>query len=177
MTNHNFLVVGKIVNTQGIKGEVRVIANTDFPENRFRQNNRLYVDFKGQQVAVTIEKVRQQKNFQILKFKEYQDINAVEVFKGCNLLIAAEDRPKDELAEDEFYYHDIIGLTVIDQETAAVYGTVKEIMDLGPNDVWVIGTPDYKEILMPYLKSVVQRIDLTEKKAYVLVPEGLIDED
>lgn len=177
MTKKNFLVVGKIVNTQGIKGEVRVIANTDFPENRFRKTALLYIQTKTTEVPVVIEKARQHKNFQILKFENLDDINAVECYKGATLLIDAADRPEDELAEDEFYYKDIIGLSVVEAETKITYGTVKEIMSLGPNDVWVIQTPAHKEILMPYLKSVVQKVDLEAKTAYVEMPEGLIDED
>lgn len=177
MSEKNFLVVGKIVNTQGIKGEVRVIASTDFPENRFRKAALLYIKTKTSEVPVVVEKVRQHKNFQILKFKDLDDINAVELYKGATLLIDAADRPTDELAEDEFYYKDIIGLSIVEQATNEIYGTVKEIMSLGPNDVWVIQTPTHEEILMPYLKSVVQKVDLQAKIAYVEMPEGLIDEN
>lgn len=177
MTAQKYVRVGQIVNTQGIKGELRVLASTDFPQERFKVGSELYIDTKTAKKPVTIEKSRQHKNFQILKFLDLDNINDVELFKGQHLYVATANRPENELDADEYYYQDIIGLTVVETQTNAVYGTVTDILALGPNDVWRIDSPQHGEILMPYLKTIVDRIDLTEKKAYVTLPEGLIDEN
>lgn len=164
--------VGKIVNTHGIRGELKVLPVTDFPEQRFAAGSQLVIEGK-QQTPVTVQAARKQKNLYLLKLKEYDNINDVERFKGLDLGVAEAD--VQALEAGEYYYHDIIGLTVIDQ-TGATLGQVSEILSPGANDVWVIPRPGKPDVLLPFLKSVVQSIDLAAKVAHVEVPEGLIDD-
>ncbi|KRN29625.1 16S rRNA processing protein RimM [Lactobacillus selangorensis] len=171
-----FYRVGRIVNTQGLKGELRILATTDFPDARFQAGQRLYIQTKQGPVAVTVKSHRKHKNFELLTFEGYDDINAVEQFKGDDLEVAAADRGTD-LSADEYYYNDIIGLTVKDVQTGNPIGTVTDIMDLGPNDVWVVERDGKSDLLLPYLKSVVLKVDLQDKTATVDVPAGLDDED
>ncbi|WP_203623753.1 MULTISPECIES: ribosome maturation factor RimM [unclassified Lacticaseibacillus] len=164
--------VGKIVNTHGIKGELKVMPVTDFPEQRFAPGSQLVIEAKTP-LTVTVAGARKQKAMYLLKLKEFDDINDVERFKGLALGVA--DADVQDLSEGEYYYHDIIGLTVIDQ-TGATLGQVSEILSPGANDVWVIPRPGKPDVLLPFLKSVVLRIDLDAKVAHVDVPEGLIDD-
>ncbi|MFD1440163.1 ribosome maturation factor RimM [Lacticaseibacillus hegangensis] len=164
--------VGKIVNTHGIKGELKVMPVTDFPEQRFAPGSQLVIEGKTP-LTVTVAGARKQKAMYLLKLKEFDDINDVERFKGLALGVA--DADVQDLSEGEYYYHDIIGLTVIDQ-TGASLGQVSEILSPGANDVWVIPRPGKPDVLLPFLKSVVLRIDLDAKVAHVDVPEGLIDD-
>ena len=108
----NYFNVGKIVNTQGLQGELRVLSVTDFSEERFKKGSKLSIfDDKNQFVMeVEIASHRKQKNFDIVKFKGLYHINDVEKYKGCSLKVAEEDLA--DLEEDEFYYHEIIGLDV-----------------------------------------------------------------
>ncbi|GAF41234.1 rimM protein [Agrilactobacillus composti DSM 18527 = JCM 14202] len=177
MTEQKYYKVGKIVNTQGIKGEVRVMAETDFSDRRFAIGAKLYIDAKTEKIPVQIVSVRKQKNLWIVKFDAFSDINAVELYKGADLLVANDDRAADELNDDEYYYHDIIGLNIIDATTTEVYGPVKEILALGPNDVWVVDSPKYGEILIPFLKAIFKKIDIQAGTALVELPEGLIREN
>ncbi|MCD2256240.1 ribosome maturation factor RimM [Agrilactobacillus fermenti] len=172
-----YFKVGKIVNTQGIKGEVKIVSHTDFPETRFQPGAELAILFQKQYLPVTIEKSRIQKGLPIVKFTEFNDINAVEKFKGSELYIAAEKRPADELASGEFYYHQIIGAQVIDAQTKEVYGPITEILSPGANDVWVVNSAKYGEILIPYIKSVILKVDVTQQQIWVDLPEGLIDRE
>ncbi|WP_208422149.1 ribosome maturation factor RimM [Latilactobacillus fragifolii] len=168
--------VGKIVNTHGIRGEVRVIATTDFTESRFKKGVQLAVEMPNGLIDVKVAAMRQHKQFYLLQFEGMGNINDVEQFKGHNLKIAASQR-EDDLEEDEFYYGDIIGLEVIEEVDGTRYGKVSEIIDPGPNDVWVIKRRGRSDLLLPFLKTIVKKIDIEAGKAYVEVPEGLIDNE
>jgi 16S rRNA processing protein RimM len=171
----DYLNVGKIVNTQGLKGEVRVISQTDFPELRYKKGAvlTLFQD-KKEPVALTIKSHRKHKNFDIVSFEDHPSINDVERYRDGILKVAKENLT--ELPEDEFYYHEIIGLTVLD-ENGQELGKIKEILSPGANDVWVVQRPKKKDALLPYIDSVVKSIDLEKGQVLVEIPEGLIDDE
>ncbi|ADM37698.1 ribosome maturation factor RimM [Bacillus spizizenii ATCC 6633 = JCM 2499] len=167
--------VGKIVNTHGIKGEVRVISKTDFAEERYKPGNTLYLfmDGSNEPVEVTVNTHRLHKQFHLLQFKERQSLNEVEKLKNAIIKVPEEDL--GELNEGEFYFHEIIGCEVF-TEDGELIGKVKEILTPGANDVWVIGRKGKKDALIPYIESVVKYIDVSEKKIEIELMEGLIDE-
>ncbi|MGQ9007358.1 ribosome maturation factor RimM [Bacillus stercoris] len=167
--------VGKIVNTHGIKGEVRVISKTDFAEERYKPGNTLYLfmDGRNEPVEVTVNTHRLHKQFHLLQFKERQSLNEVEELKNAIIKVPEEDL--GELNEGEFYFHEIIGCEVFTEEGELI-GKVKEILTPGANDVWVIGRKGKKDALIPYIESVVKHIDVSEKKIEIELMEGLIDE-
>lgn len=167
--------VGKIVNTHGIKGEVRVISKTDFAEERYKPGNTLYLfmDGSNEPVEVTVNTHRLHKQFHLLQFKERQSLNEVEKLK--NAIIKVPEEELGELNEGEFYFHEIIGCEVFTEEGELI-GKVKEILTPGANDVWVIGRKGKKDALIPYIESVVKHIDVREKKIEIELMEGLIDE-
>lgn len=164
--------VGKIVNTHGIKGEVRVIAMTDFIEDRFRPGRRLYIFLEGTNspIEVVIKTSRPHKQFQVISFEGYPTINEVEKFKGGLLKIKDEDR--GPLAEGEYYYDEIIGLEVWTEEGEQL-GIVKEIFQTGANDVWVVKRENKPDLLLPYIGDCVKQVDLEQKKIIVHLLEGL----
>ncbi len=164
--------VGNIVNTHGIKGELRVVATTDFPEQRFASGARLVIDTTPN-TNVTVASSRKHKGFVLVTLEGYDNINMVEAFKGHTLNVTEAEQ--QALAEGEYYYRDIIGLHVIDQHDSEL-GVVSEILSPGANDVWVIPRRGQSDILLPFLKSVVLSIDVANKVAHVEVPEGLIDD-
>lgn len=119
-----FYNVGTIVNTQGLQGEVRVISVTDFAEERFAKTQFWLFWQKGNYVQdLKVKSSRKQKNFYIVKFDGFYHINDVEAFK-IHFKIA-EDKLKD-LDEGEFYYHEIIGLDVYENDQ--LIGQVSEIL-------------------------------------------------
>lgn len=170
------LKIGKIVNTFGIKGQVKIIADTDFPEERFATGNQLAI-LKDNQVFqnVTVKAAQLHKGTYIISFEEYTNINQVEAFKG--LWLAIDKSQQEELPEDEFYHHQIIGLTVVTMEGLEL-GKVKEILSLGSNDVWVIKRKQagLKDALIPYINDVVKQVDLANNMATIELMEGLIDD-
>ncbi len=173
----NYVKVGKIVNTQGLKGEVRVISETDFPDERFKVGSQLTIEMpKGELIDVTVKSHRLHKQFHLLSFENHPSINDVEKYKTALLKIREDAVSEDELLEDEFYYRDIIGLTVVTEENETV-GKVKEIFETGANDVWVIQTPGKKDWYLPYIDDVVKEIDLENGEVHIHLMEGLMDEN
>lgn len=164
--------VGKIVNTQGIKGEIRVISSTDFPEERFRKGNILYIEVAPNDLfEVKVASHRLHKNFHLLTFVGLDNINDVEKYKGKMLRINEEQL--SELDEGEFYYHEIIDCEVFTEDGEKI-GTIKEILSPGANDVWVVKRPGEKDLLLPYIEEVVKEIDVENKKVIVHLMEGLL---
>ncbi|MDB6213484.1 MAG: ribosome maturation factor RimM [Gemella haemolysans] len=167
------LKVGKIVNTHSLKGEVKVISSTDFEEQRFEKGTELLIT-RGNQVVkeVTVESYRTHKNNLLVKFVGIDSIEEAEKLK--NLQIKIDSDNIGELEENEFYFHEIIGCEVFDENGKSL-GEISEILTPGANDVWVIKSQNGKEILIPYIEDVVKKIDVENKKIDIEVMEGLID--
>lgn len=167
--------VGKIVNTHGLAGEVRVISTTDFPDERYKKGNTLYIFQNGAKegIAVTVKTHRKHKNFDLLSFEQFKNINDVEKYKGSILKVSKDQLT--ELDEGEFYYHELIGCKVYNEKDILL-GEVKEILSPGANDVWVIKRAERgKDILIPYIPLVVKNVDVKEKKIIIEEIEGLIE--
>lgn len=163
--------VGKIVNTHGIKGEVKVQSHSDFTDIRFQPGEQLHTEYHGQTIELTIVSHRMHKGLHMLKFEGYQNINDIEHLKNCKLY-QERDHQDIELDEHEFYYSDIIGCTVFVEGTPI--GRVIEIFETGANDVWVV--KGEKEHLIPYIEDVVQHIDIEKRQIDITPMEGLLTE-
>ena len=171
----NYFNVGKIVNTQGLQGEMRVLSVTDFAEERFKKGNRLALFDKKDQFVMDVEIAshRKVKNFDIIKFKGMYHINDIEKFRDFSLKVAEEDL--SDLEDGEFCYHEIIGLEVYENDV--LLGTIKEILQPGANDVWVVKRKGKRDLLLPYIPPVVLGIDIEQGRVDVEIPEGLDDEN
>ena len=171
----NYFNVGKIVNTQGLQGEMRVLSVTDFAEERFKKGNILALFDKKDQFVMDVEIAshRKVKNFDIIKFKGMYHINDIEKYRDFSLKVAEEDLT--DLEDGEFYYHEIIGLEVYENDL--LLGTIKEILQPGANDVWVVKRKGKRDLLLPYIPPVVLGIDIEQGRVDVEIPEGLDDEN
>jgi 16S rRNA processing protein RimM len=165
--------VGKIVNTHGIRGEVRVISRTDFPEERYKVGNELLLFMPGSKdpVELIVKSHRTHKNFNLLTFEGYDNVNQVESMKGGILKVPESQR--GELEEGEFYFQDIIGCNMVTTEGEEI-GKVVEILTPGANDVWVVKGPKGKEVLIPYIEDIVKKVDINEKTIVIEPMEGLL---
>ncbi|APZ48944.1 ribosome maturation factor RimM [Jeotgalibaca sp. PTS2502] len=169
----NYLAVGKIVNTQGLKGEVRVISVTDFVNERYKKGALLTIFQDGKEtVEVTVKSHRKHKNFDLLTFENHPRIEDVEIYKGSELKVSKEHI--QELEGEDYYYHQIIGLSVVTDEGEEL-GEIKEILSPGANDVWVVKGKAKKDILLPYIDDVVKEVNLEEGRVVVSIMEGLLD--
>ncbi len=161
--------IGKIVNTQGIKGVVRVIPMTD-DIKRFELLKSVFVCGKTEEVY-EIESVGYHKQFVLLKFKGVDDMTEAEL-KLKNKLLKIDDSDALPLEEDEHYIRDIMGC-VVETVEGEVLGEVKDILFTGANDVYVVDH-NGKEILIPATKNCVQNIDTANKKITIVLLKGLI---
>jgi 16S rRNA processing protein RimM len=173
ITLEKWFNVGKIVNTHGIKGEVRVVSRTDFPDERYQVENQLFLFMteKSSPIQLTIKSHRKHKNFDLLVFEGYEDVNQVEQFKGGMLKVP--ESQLGELPEDEFYFHQILGCLVCTTDGEEI-GKVIEILTPGANDVWVVKGKNGKEILIPYIEQVVKKVDIKEQIILIDPMEGLL---
>lgn len=167
--------VGRIVNTHGIRGEVRVISSTDFEEVRFALGSKLAVFKKDDKkpIWVTVESARRHKNFILLTFEGYNNINLVEPFKEGMLKVTKDQLEDDQLEENEYYYFEIIGCEVFSEEGEKI-GSISEILETGANDVWEVKADNGKKHYIPYIEDIVKEIDIEEKKITIHVMEGLL---
>ncbi|WP_442637499.1 ribosome maturation factor RimM [Rossellomorea marisflavi] len=164
--------VGKIVNTHGIKGELKVLSMTDFPEERYQKGNELTLFIEGKEPkSLTIASYRKHKNFDLLMFEGYRDINEVEGFKQG--ILKVDESQLQDLDEGEFYFHEIIGC-VVRTTSGEELGVVKEILSPGANDVWVVKAPRGKEHLIPYIEDIVKKVDIAQKEIIIEPMEGLL---
>ena len=166
--------VGRIVNTHGIRGEVRVLSTTDFEDERFVVGSKLAAFKKDDKKPtwVIIESMRRHKNFILLTFEGMNNINIVEPFKEGMLKITKDQLTDDLLAENEYFFHDIIGCTIVSEEGETI-GVVADILQTGANDVWAV-KGSKKEHYIPYIEDVVKEINVDEKKIVIHVMEGLL---
>ncbi|WP_156289043.1 ribosome maturation factor RimM [Oceanobacillus salinisoli] len=164
--------IGKVINTHGIRGEVKVLRISDF-EDRFQKGNTVYlVKENGEQLKLVIDGHRIHKGYDLLHFEGYNNLNDVENFKGFHLKISEDQLSK--LEENEYYYHEIIGCDVFTTDDRRL-GEVKEILSPGANDVWVVKQPKGKDILIPYIEEVVKDVHIDDRKIVIEPMEGLLD--
>lgn len=168
-----YLNVGRIVNTHGVKGEVKVLPLTDDP-GRFDSLKAVYLDKKDGLQKLNIQGVKYIKSFVILKFKEVNDMNGAELLKEHYLKIDRKDAVK--LPADSFFICDLIGSSVYDTG-GTLLGEMTDVLKTGSNDVYVVTRKGKKDILVPALKSVVKLISPEDRRIVVELPEGLVDDE
>lgn len=170
MQSNDYLQVGVITSTHGIRGEVKVFPTTD-DVKRFEQLKKVMLDTGKEWIPLEIEGVKYFKQFAILKFKGIDNINDIEKYCKMPLLISREDAV--ELEEDEFFMTDLIGLRVV-TEDGKEFGVLKDVMETGANDVYVIDTKEHGEILIPAIKECILDVDMEKQKMTIHVMNGLI---
>ncbi len=169
----DYFIIGKIVNTQGIRGDVRIMPQTDdltrFEKLKtveiFREND------KNSSRILTIGKVWYHKQFVVIKFKEIETMNDAEKIKDH--LIKIDRKDAVPLEEDEFFITDLIGIKVITDEKEEL-GTIKDVITTGANDVYIIKTKG-KDILIPAIKQCVLDVDMDERVMTIHLMKGLVD--
>jgi 16S rRNA processing protein RimM len=168
--------VGKIVNTHGIRGELKILPQTDFPETRFEKGSvlTLFNPETNSGIEAKVQSAREHKNMYFVKFEQWDNINEVEKYKGWALKVT-EDQLVD-LDEDEYYYYEVIGCKVVTDEGIEL-GVITEILTPGANHVWVVERPkgQGKPVLLPVIDDVILRVDVAEKIVTIQLMEGLLD--
>lgn len=164
------IAVGKVISTHGHRGEVKVWPWTDFPE-RFRPGTRLFLHDEGS-CCLTVTGSRLQGKNVILKFAEIPDMTAAQKLRGAILEI--EPWEVEPLPPGRYYIFQLVGCRVYTEE-GKFLGELKDVQQTGANDVFLVGGPGAKEILIPALKEVVKEIDIARKTIKVKLLPGLLD--
>ncbi|WP_317367040.1 ribosome maturation factor RimM [uncultured Tyzzerella sp.] len=164
----DYFVIGKIVNTQGIKGEVRVLPTTD-DINRFKKLKEVYISKRSGMDLYEIESTRFHKQFVLLKFKGIDTMNDAELIKNTEIKISKDLAIPCE--EDEYYIGDLYGMEVFTDEGENI-GTIEDIIFTGANDVYLVKKDD-SQILIPAIKQCILNVDVKEKTMKVHLLEGL----
>ena len=167
----DLLEVGKIINTHGLRGDVKVMAWTDTPDV-FEDFETLYLKKAKEMIPLTVTSVKYQKNNLIVKFKEYSDINEVEPLK--NSVLYADRADLGELPEGVYYIADLIGMTV-KKENGEVVGIVDDVLQTGANDIYSVKREGMKDLLIPVIDDVVLSVDTEAREITVRLLEGLED--
>ncbi len=172
MSEKRYYTVGKLVNTQGLRGEVRVISTTDFADERFAIGNELYLFHPTltQPLKVKVASRRNHKEFELLKFVGFDSINDIEKYKGGELKVSEDELM--ELEDDEFYIHQLVGCQVYTEEGEEL-GKIVDVLQPGANDVWVV-KGKRGEILLPFIDDCIKQVDVKNKRVICHLLEGLV---
>lgn len=162
--------IGKIVNTRGLNGELKILSETDFKDERYSEKGNLYIFFGGKYLLVKVESYRVFKGHDILKFKGLDNINQVEKFKGSDLF--AEDIKIELENPNEFHSSQLIGLKVMQKEL--VKGKVESIREMPQGDYLNILKPDGTISPVPFRDEFIINIDLDESVIEIVDMEGLL---
>lgn len=165
-----YLEIGQIVNTFGIKGQVKVVPFTD-DITQFDTLKQIYIEKRKNLELFEIEKSNYHKNMIILKLKGIDIPEQAESLRNCYIKINRKDARK--LPEGTYFIVDLIGLDVYTDEEKLL-GTLEDIYNAGSSDIYVVRTSEGKQILLPAIKDVIKKVDIENKKVIVHIIEGLI---
>ncbi len=165
------LQVGAITSTHGVRGEVKVFPTTD-DVKRFKRLKEVILDTGKEELTLEIEGVKFFKQFVILKFKGFDNINDIEKYKGKNLYVTRANAVK--LRKDEYFIADLQGMCVVDENDQTI-GTLRDVMETGANDVYIVDMTDGRELLLPAIKECILNVDVENEKICVHVMDGLLD--
>ena len=166
----DLLRIGVITSTHGISGEVKVYPTTD-DVNRFKKLKQAILDTGKETMPLEIQSVKFFKQFVILKFKGIDNINDIEKYKRCSLYVTREHAVP--LEEDEYFIADMIGMEVC-TEDGNIFGTLKDVIETGANDVYVIENAEHGEVLVPAIKECIRSVDIEKGQMMIHLMDGLI---
>lgn len=164
-----FVLIGKFRRPHGIRGEVRMTVLTDFPE-LISPGQVIYAGERYS--AYTVREIRWHGGDILVSLKELPDRTAVEIFRNVMVYMKSEDMP--ELPEGDYFIHQLVGMEVITDQGEKL-GTLKEILITGANDVYLVESPEGKELLIPAIEDVVLNINQDSGQILVHIISGLLD--
>ena len=165
-----YIEIGQIVNTNGLKGIVKVNPFTD-DISKFEELKYVYIQLKSELKKVKIEQVRYNKNQVLLKLEGIDSIEEAEKYR--NFYLKTEKESQEDLGEDTYYIVDLIGLDVYSDKNEYL-GKIEDVFPTGSNDVYVVKDNLGKQILIPAIADVVKEVDLKNKKMIINLIPGLI---
>lgn len=168
-----YLLIGEILRPHGVVGELKMRVLTAYPE-RLRELKTVFLaddPESGTPDSYTLDHVRFHHDYALIKLKEIPDRTAAERFRELFVLVAIDDAiPLDE---GEHYLFQLIGMTV-ETEAGESLGTLADVMETGANDVYVVESKEYGEVLIPATEHTILNTDTETRCITVRLPEGLL---
>jgi len=164
-----YFEIGQIVNTNGLKGILKIKPFTD-NITEFETFEKIYIQKGKELIEFRIEQVRYNKNMVLLKLEGIDDINKAEEYRNLYLKVNRDALP--DLPDNTYYIVDLLDCNVVTEEGENL-GQVKDVFNTGSNDIYDVKDENGKQILIPAIKEVVKNIDITNKKIIVKLMEGL----
>ena len=164
--------VGVITSPHGVRGGVKVFPTTDDPR-RFKRLKEIILDTGKEEKTLEIEGVKFFKQFVILKFKGIETPEEIGKYRQKSLYVTRENAVR--LGKDEYFIADLMGLKVFDEEDTEI-GVLREVLETGANDVYIIDLNDGRELLLPAIKECVLNVDVEAGKIQIHILDGLLDE-
>lgn len=162
-----YVLAGKILNTHGIKGELKVEIHTDFVDERFKDGSLIYIG--EEHIEFICKKYRIHQNFLLLTLKDHEDINLVEKFKNKYIYIKGDDlKPLD----NGYYFKDLLELDVYDGQNRV--GKIIDVSDGVSSKYIKVLKDDNKTSLVPFVPAFINEVDLKNKKLFINNIEGLL---
>ena len=167
-----YLELGQIVSTHGIKGEMRFNPWCDKPEfvKKFKT---LYFDKNGEK-SVKVKSARPHGNMVILML---QDIDTVEKAQSLKNTVLYMKRADAHLPKGTWFVQELFDCTVVDDNNGKVLGTIVDVSETGANDVWHIKTPKGSEVLIPAIKQVIVNVDVEKGEILINPIKGLFEDE
>lgn len=167
----DLIQIGKIVNSHSLKGEVRIISNSDFKDQRFKVGEKLYVLLNDDYLSLKIASYRVHKQYDLIKFVEYNNINDI-LFLKNKYVYSIKDKVK--LNDDECHVNDLINFTVINNETGNKIGTIIEYINNPAHGIFNIKLTNNEIRMVPDVKEFIKVIDLENKVIKIKIIDNLI---
>jgi len=167
--SREFIIIGKVVSTQGNKGEVNVLPLTDSID-RFKNLDNVFLRSKKSQTILNVEKIRKRKDTVILKLKDIENIEEAKMIVGSFLEVERKNAVK--LPKETYFIFEIIGLEVYDENNIFL-GKVENVISTGSNDVYVVKSKDKEELFIPAIREVVKNVSLEKKRITIKMVDGL----
>lgn len=165
-----YLEIGKVVSTHGLRGELRVDPWCDSPQF-LCQFKTLYLKKGETKLSVSS---RPHKTIAIVKAKGIDTIEEAEKLRGRILYINRSDA---RLAPGEYFIQDLMGLDVIDIDTSKSYGKITDVLKTGANDVYQVTDEKKRDYLIPVIDDVVKEIDINGGKVLIKPLKGIFDDE
>jgi len=160
------VIIGTIVNHHGLKGEVRVIAHTDYPEERFKKGKTFYVLKENEYEKIVIDSVRFHKNFVLLKFNNINDINECLEYKGLDIY-------SERFEDEKVYITDLIDFDAYDEEDNLI-GSVVDYLEVTQGYILELKTKEGQKVLVPYVDEFITEIDFENQEIIIHLIEGML---
>lgn len=164
-----YLLLGKISKPHGLKGEVKIFSNTDFASLRYQKGNVVFIFLNNEYKPLTVHSFYKYKEYDVVSFEDYLNINLINDLLGKNLYIKKSDAT---LPNNHYHYSDLVNLKVISDNQQI--GIVKSVIHAPANDILRCETPNHKTFDIPFVNEFIIDVNLSKKEIKVKLIEGIL---